>query len=150
MNSLTVIGQGFCLLSRNASTLNGCSSVSWEADLHPSHYEMSLKCLKQISIERDISKTSQKDFKRDVFFETSLRRLKYISKKIFFCEVFETSQIHLKKDAFFVTSLRRLRYFSDISQKRCLFSDNSNISQKYILKVFVTIQKYHTKMVSCW
>ena len=129
MNSLIVIGQGFCLLSRNASTLNGCSSVSWEADLHPSQYEMSLKCLKQISIERDISKTSQKDFKRDVFFETSLRRLKYISKKIFFlwglwnvsntsqkrclfCHLFKTSQILLKRYVFQVESLRHLRHIS--------------------------------------
>ena len=48
----------------------------------PSRHEMSLRCLKQISIERDISKTSQKHLKRDVFFKTSLRRLKYISKKM--------------------------------------------------------------------
>ena len=49
-----------------------------------SRHEMSLRCLKQISIERDISKTSQKHLKRDVFFETSLRLLKYISRKMSF------------------------------------------------------------------
>ena len=36
---------------------------------------MSLICLKKISIERDISKTSEKHLKRDNFFERSLRRL---------------------------------------------------------------------------
>ena len=45
---------------------------------------MSLRDLSQISIERDISETSQKHLKRDVFFVTSLRRLKYISKKMSF------------------------------------------------------------------
>ena len=33
---------------------------------------------------RDILKTSQKHLKKDVFFETPLRRLKYISKKMSF------------------------------------------------------------------
>ena len=51
---------------------------------YPSRHEMSLRCLKQISIERDILKTSQKYLKRDVFFETSLRLLKYISRKMSF------------------------------------------------------------------
>ena len=50
----------------------------------PSRHEMSLRDLSQISIERDISETSQKNLKRDVFFVTSLRRLKYISKKMSF------------------------------------------------------------------
>ena len=45
---------------------------------------MSLRDLSQISIERYISETSQKHLKRDVFFVTSLRRLKYISKKMSF------------------------------------------------------------------
>ena len=67
---------------------------------------MSLRDLTQISIEIDISETSQKHLKRDVFFVTSLRRLKYISKKMFFCDVFKTSQAYLKKDVFSVTSLR--------------------------------------------
>ena len=57
--------------------------------------EMSLRCLNQISIGRDISKTSEKHLKRHLFWK-----------------VFQTSQIHLKKDVFFVTSLRRLKYIS--------------------------------------
>ena len=59
-----------------------------------------------------MSETSQKHLKRDVSFVTSLRHLKYISKKLSFCEVFKTSQIHLKNNVFFVTSLRRLRHIS--------------------------------------
>ena len=50
----------------------------------PSRHEMFLRDLNQISIERDISETSQKHLKRDVFFVTSLRRLKNISKKMSF------------------------------------------------------------------
>ena len=50
---------------------------------YPSRHGMSLRDLNQISIERDISETSQKHLKRD-FFETSLRRLKYISKRLSF------------------------------------------------------------------
>ena len=55
-----------------------------------------------------------------------------------FLHVFNTSQIHHKKDIYHVASLRRLR-----SQKRFLFCDISDTSQKYLLKVFAT------KMVSC-
>ena len=68
----------------------------------------------------DVFKTSQIHLKKDVFFVTSLRLLKYISKK--------TSQIHLKKYVFQVTSLRRQTYL----KKRCLFSDVKNISWKYL------------------
>ena len=57
---------------------------------------MSLRCLNQIFIDRDISKNSQKHLKKDVSF----------------CDVFTTSLIHLKKHAFFVTSLRRPKYIS--------------------------------------
>ena len=39
--------------------------------LPPRRHEMSLRCVKQISIERDVSKTSQNHLKKDVFFETS-------------------------------------------------------------------------------
>ena len=103
---------------------------------------MSLRCLKQISIERDISKTSQKHLKRDVFFETSLRRLKYISKNMYFLwplynvsntshkrcfsgEVFKASQIYLKKDVYSLASLicpkniswKYLWLFKNITQK---------------------------------
>ena len=50
----------------------------------PSRHEMSLRDLNQISIERDISQTSQKHLKKDVLFVTSLRRLEHISKKMSF------------------------------------------------------------------
>ena len=50
----------------------------------PSRHEMSLRDLNQISIERDMSETSQKHLKRDDFFEMSLRCLKYIPKKMSF------------------------------------------------------------------
>ena len=89
---------------------------------------MSLRDLTQISIEIDISETSQKHLKRDVFFVTSLRGLKYISKKMFFCDVFKTSQAYLKKDVFSVTS---------------------ETSQKYLLQVFLVFRKYFTKMIWC-
>ena len=46
----------------------------------PNRHEMSLRDLNQISIERDISETSQKHLRRDDFFVTCLRRLKNISK----------------------------------------------------------------------
>ena len=52
-------------------------------------------------------------------------------------------QIYLKKNVLFVTSLRRLKHIS----KRCLFWDVSETSQKYLVEVFVTFQKYPTKMV---
>ena len=44
----------------------------------PSRHEMSLRDLNQVSIEKDISETSQKHLESDVFFVTSLRRLKNI------------------------------------------------------------------------
>ena len=76
---------------------------------YPSRHEMSLTCLNQISIERDISKTSQKHLQRDVFFVKFLRHLKYISKKMgFFCDVFKASQIYLRKDVYSLMSLIRL------------------------------------------
>ena len=86
---------------------------------------MFLRDLNQIFIERDISETSQNHLKRDDFFVTSLRRLQHIS---------------------FVW---RLQDISSISQKRCLFRDISEISQKYLSQVFVIFQKYPTKMASC-
>ena len=77
---------------------------------------MSFRCLSQISIDRDISKTSQKHLKRDVFFETSLRRLKYISKMMSF--------------------LRNLYDISNTSQKRCLCWDLFKTSQIHLKKMF--------------
>ena len=118
----------------------------------PSRNEMSLRCLKQISIERDISTTSQKHLKRDIFFKTSLRRLKYISKKVsflwrlwdvsntsqktcLFFDVFKTSQIHLKKDVFQihlkkdVFQVTSLRHLNHISKKMFILSCLSCVSK---------------------
>ena len=67
--------------------------------LHSRH-EKSLRCLNQTSIERNISKTSQKHLKREVFLVTSLRCLKYISKKMFFIWQLKTSLTYLKKDVY--------------------------------------------------
>ena len=53
---------------------------------------MSLRDLNHMSIEKDMSETSQKHLKRDDFFVTSLRRLEHISKKCLFRDVYETSQ----------------------------------------------------------
>ena len=47
-------------------------------------WDVSERYLNQVSIESDISETSQKHLKRDVFFVMSLGRLKYMSKKISF------------------------------------------------------------------
>ena len=58
-------------------------------------WDVSERYLNQVSIESDISETS----------ETS-------QKRCLFCDVFRTSQIHVKKDFFFVTSLRRLKNIS--------------------------------------
>ena len=69
---------------------------------HPSRHEMSLRDLNQISIERDISETSQKHLKRDVFFVTSLRRLKNISKKIVFSETSLRRLGHILKKMYFL------------------------------------------------
>ena len=64
------------------------------------HWERHLKDLSETSQKRrlfwDVFKTSQIHLKKDVFLATFLRRLKYISKKIFFQ----------------VTSLRRLKLIS--------------------------------------
>ena len=77
-----------------------------------SRHEMSLRCINQISIERDRSKTSQKYLKRDVFFVTSFRHLRFISKKIFFLwrlwDVSNTSQ----KRCFWCDSLSRIKHIS--------------------------------------
>ena len=87
---------------------------------------MSLRDLNQISIERDISETSQRHLKKDVFFVTSLRRLKNISKKMSFAW--------------------RLSDVSNISQKRCLFRDVSETSLEHLSQVFLVFQKYVAKM----
>ena len=87
---------------------------------------MSLRDLNQISIERDISETSQRHLKKDVFFVTSLRRLKNISKKMSFAW--------------------RLSDVSDISRKRCLFRDVSETSLEHLSQVFLVFQKYVAKM----
>ena len=43
----------------------------------------------------------------------------------------------------------RLSHVSSISQKRCLFRDVSETSQKHLSQVFLAFQKYFTKMISC-
>ena len=87
---------------------------------------MSLRCFKQVSIERDISKTSQKHPKRDVFFETSSRRLKYISKKMSVLRRLQDVSNTSQKDVFFVTS--------NTFQKRCFSGDVFKASQTYLKK----------------
>ena len=101
---------------------------------------MSLRDLNQISIDRDISETSQKHLKRDVFFVTSLRRLKYISNRCFLFDVFKTSRAYLKKDVFSVTSLRRLK---NVSRKYFWFS--KNMSQKRFRVISVDLLIYLIK-----
>ena len=109
-----------------------------------------MRCLWDLSIKSPLRETSQRPLrkisKETSFFVTSLRHLKYISKKMSFCDGFKTSQMHLKKDVFHITSLSHLKHIS----KKCLFCGASDTSQKYLLEVFVTIQKYPTKVVSCW
>ena len=117
----------------------------------PSRYEMSLRDFNQISIERDISKTSPKYLKRDGFFVTSLRSLKYISKKMSFlwrlsnvsktsqkrcllCDVFKTSRTYFKKDVFSVTCLRLLK---NISRKYFWFYKNT--SQQWVRVISVSL-----------
>ena len=92
---------------------------------------MSLRDLSQISTETETLQRPLRNIslEREDFFVTSLRRLKYISKKSLLCDV-----------------LRRLKH---ISQKRCLFRDVSETSQKHLSQVFVIFQKYPTKIISC-
>ena len=66
---------------------------------------MSLRCHKQIIIERD---TSQKHLKRDVFFVMSLRPLKYILKISLFFQKYLFESIWLFKNI----SQKRFRIFA--------------------------------------
>ena len=106
----------------------------------PSWLEMSLRDLSKISIEKDISKTSQKHLKSDDFSVTSLRHLKYISKKCLLWNIFKTSEIHISNDVFSVrlTSSRHLKY---ILKKTSMgpFSEhaNSDINTKKIMYKFL-------------
>ena len=110
-------------------------------DILHSWHEISLRDLNQISIERDISETSQKYLKRDVFFVTSLRRLKYISKKM----------------SFFVASLRRLKnisrkyfwFFKNISQISCDFRRVITISDKIDVGPSETLWKWNVLWEQC-
>ena len=96
---------------------------------------MSLRCLKQISIERDISKISQKHLKRDVFFETSLRRLKYISQKMYFLRRKDVSNTSQERCLF----LWPLYHGSNTSHKRCFSGDVFKASQTYLKKDFYSL-----------
>ena len=62
-------------------------------------WDVSERSQSDLHWEREISETSQKHLKRDLFFVTYLRRLKSISKKISFvwCDVFKTSQAYIRK-----------------------------------------------------
>ena len=79
---------------------------------------------------RDVSERSQTDLhwerhlwdflqasQRKWLFLTSLRRLKYISRKMPFCDVFKTSQKFLKKYVFSVTSKKHLSQVFVVFQK---------------------------------
>lgn len=101
-----------------------CLNLHWEKHLKD-HSETSqkrrlfvtsLRQLKHMSkrcLFFDSLKTSQIHLKRDAFLRRLSRRLKYISKKIyFFCDIFQALKIYLKKDDFHVTSLRLLKHIS--------------------------------------
>ena len=110
------------------------------------HWERHLKDLSETSQKRrlfwDVFKTSQIHLKKDVFFVTSLRRLRYVSKKMSFLwalkdvsdtsqkicfsgDVFEASQTYLRKDVYSLTSLiclknmswKYLQLFKNITKK---------------------------------
>ena len=94
-------------------------------------WDVSERSQSDLHWEREISETSQKHLKRDVFFVTYLRRPKSISKKCLLCDMM---------------SLRRLKH---ISEKGCLFHDVSEMLQKDLSQVFLVFQKYVTKMTWC-
>ena len=78
---------------------------------HPSQYEMSLRDLNQITIGRNISKTSQKHLLRDVFFVTSLWCVKKISKEMSFLWRLQDVSIW-EKYVFHVASLKCFKHIS--------------------------------------
>ena len=132
------------------------------------HWERHLKDLSETSQKRclfcDAFITPQIHLKKDVFFVTSLRRFKYISKKMSFLwrlyhasntshkrcfsgDVIRTSQTCLKKDVYSLTSLICLK---NISWKYLwLFK---NITQKWFRadKVGVWALKTLKKMKHCF
>ena len=86
-------------------------------------FPTAIRCLWEISIRFPLTETSQR------------------SLKVFFCDVFKTSEIHLKKKCFSCDVFKITE-----NLKKDIYSVTS---QKYFLKVFVTFQKYPTKLVSC-
>ena len=111
------------------------------------------RCLWDASIRSPLAEISQRPLRnisKDIFFERSLRRLKYISKKMSFCDLFKTSQIHLKKDVFYVTSLRHLKNSQKDDSVTSLIR-LKNISWKY-LWIFKNIpQKWFcTDIIHVW
>ena len=79
------------LVSKVDESLQKPSQPAWdvfEMSQTDLHWERHLKDLSETSQKRclfcDVFKMSQIHLKKDVFFETSLRRLKYISKKMSF------------------------------------------------------------------
>lgn len=86
---------------------------------------MSLRCL-NLHWEKHLKDHSETSQKRRLFV-TSLRQLKYMSKRClffdslktsqihliyFFCDIFQALKIYLKKDDFHVTSLRLFKHIS--------------------------------------
>ena len=74
-------------------------------------YKKHCRSLKQraiLKIPSDVLKTSQIHLKKDVFFVTSLRRLKNISKRCLLCDIFNIYRRYLKENVYSVTSPRHL------------------------------------------
>ena len=83
-----------------------------QSDLHcDGHLRDFSEMFQKIWHIRDVFKTPQIHFKKDVFFVTSLRRPKTSQKRSLSCDVCKSS-LCFKKDVYFVTSLRRLRGIS--------------------------------------
>ena len=104
---------------------------------------MSLRDLNQISIERDISETSQKHLKRDVFFVTSLRRLKNISKKMSFVWSLWDSQKHLSQVFLVFAKIRHTKMIS------CDFRRVITISDKIDVGSSETLRKWNVLWEQC-
>ena len=73
------------------------------------------------------------------FFVTSLKRLKYISKKMSF-DAFKTSRAYLKRDIFSKTSLRRRKNIS----RKCLWF-LKNTPEKWFCVIFKGLLDYLIK-----
>ena len=126
------------------------------------HWERHLKDLSETSQKRhlfwDVFKTSQIHLKKDIFFVTSLRRLKTSLKKFLLCDFFKTSRAYLRKDVFSVTSPRRLKnislkyfwFFKNTSQMiSCDFRRVITISDKIDVRPSETLRKWNILWEQC-